>query len=108
MAVLTERTTWQKPRDPKATRRSVDLTPEEQAHVRAALRWLATRHGGVRKLAAMLGATKATVARGTLSRGTVGAGLAIRAARLAGASVEDVLAGIWPPEGACAHCGRLR
>lgn len=29
-----------------------------------------------------------------------------RAARLAGVPVEDVLAGRWPVEGACPHCGR--
>jgi|SRR5579884_2668193 len=63
MAILTERQAWRQSRDPKTTRRSSDLTPEEQGHVRAALRWLAKRHGGVRKLAGLLRASVWTVKR---------------------------------------------
>lgn len=34
------------------------------------------------------------------------AAVAIRAARLAGVTVEELFAGRWPVEGACPHCGR--
>ena len=39
--------------------------------------------------------------------GKPSAGMAIRVARLARVSVFDVLGGVWPPEGACPHCGRV-
>lgn len=106
MAILHARDVRSKPRPANETRRASDLTPEEQANVRAAIRWLAKRHGGVRKLAALLGVSYPTANRACLKGGRPSAALAIRAARVAGASVEAVLGGTWPPPGACPHCGR--
>jgi hypothetical protein len=31
----------------------------------------------------------------------------LRASRLAGVPMETILAGEWPQEGACPHCGRF-
>lgn len=105
MAILTEREVRRKVRPANETRRSSDLTPEEQANVRTALRWLAKRHGGVRELAGLLKASYTTVSRGCQNRGAPSAALAIRAARLAGQSVDRVLDGTWPGT-ACPQCGR--
>lgn len=103
--ILRSRLSWTKPRPPTETRRSSDLTPEEQSNTRTALRFLAKRLGTWEALAKAMGANRATVELAA-RRGTVSAGIALRAARVAGASVEDVLAGRWPVAGACPHCGR--
>jgi DNA-binding phage protein len=104
--VLTAPMVWRKPRPANRTRRASDLTPEEQDHVKAALRVLRTRLGGTAKLAEAL-----TMNAGTLSwmlsrTGKPSAGTALRAARLAGVSVEELLSGAWPRPGSCPHCGR--
>jgi hypothetical protein len=106
VTILRERSVWRKPRPANETRRSSDLTPEEQKNAKVALRFLAKRHGTARELAAAMGARFATVADAMLSRGTVSAGIALRAARVARVPLEDVLSGAWPPVGACPHCGR--
>lgn len=106
MAILRERTSWRNPRPANETRRSSDLTPEEQKNVKAALRFLAKRHATTHKLAAAMGARYATVKAAIDPRRPVSAGIVLRAARLAGVPMEDVLAGRWPVDGACPHCGR--
>lgn len=105
MAILTQRTVWV--RDPSRSRPpNPSLTPEQAQHVLRALRFLATRLGGYRELAAQtgycLGQIK-NIASGTAppSRKT-----ATRLARVAGKDADELIAGIWPPAGACAHCGR--
>jgi hypothetical protein len=103
--ILTERQSWKKPRPPNETRRASDLTPEEYANVRRALRFLRTRLGGSVKLAAALKANVRTVDKACHARGKPGAALAIRAARAAGVTVEDVLLGAWPPPKMCPFCG---
>jgi hypothetical protein len=104
--VLVERTVWKKHRPANATRRSSDLTPEEQANAKAALRVLRVRHGTAAKLAVALQATEATVTACLARRAPVSAGLALRVARLAGVHLEDVLSGAWPKAGSCPMCGR--
>ena len=106
MGILYERKSWRKARPPTETRRSSDLTPEEQANAKAALRFLAKRHGSVRKLAETMGANVRTVRYALERNGHVSAGVALRAARAAAVPLEDVLAGRWPLKGACPHCGR--
>jgi len=105
MAILTERKTWTKPKPANAVRRSSDLTPEEQAHVRVALRFLSKRFGTYQKLAEAMAAKRATVLLAGRT-GSVSAGIALRVARAAGVSFEDVLAGRFPTAGACPYCGR--
>jgi hypothetical protein len=106
MAVLTKRETWAKSRPQNETRKASDLTPEEQRHARKALHFLRAKLGSWPKLAAAMKVRAPTLC--TVSRGrAVTAGLALRAARLAGVPVEDVLSGAWPKAGSCPHCGRL-
>jgi hypothetical protein len=106
MTILTKRSEWRLARAPQETRRSSDLTPEEYANVRTALRFLRTRLGGGAKLAQTLKAGRKTIEKACGARGRPGAALAIRVARAAGVSVEAVLDGAWPPAGPCPHCGR--
>jgi len=106
MSILTERKTWTKPRLATTARHPSDLTPEEQANVKLALRFLAKRFGTYRKLAEAMGAKRATVLLAASPRGVVSAGIALRVARVAGVSVEDVLAGRFPVAGACPYCAR--
>lgn len=105
MPVLTEAKRWCKPRDPNSTRRASDLTPAEQEHVRKALRFLRVRLGGWEPLATAMQANTNTVWRVTHG-GPVSAGIALRAARVAGVGVEEVLSGPWPMQGTCPHCGK--
>jgi DNA-binding XRE family transcriptional regulator len=106
MAVLLERVTWRKPRQLTAGAPTPDLTADEAANARRALRVLRTRHGGTRALADAIGVRVATVENGMKPRRKVSVGLALRLARLAGVPLEDVLSGMWPKAGSCPHCGR--
>jgi hypothetical protein len=105
MAILREPKVWTKPRPANETRRSTDLTPEEQANVRKALHVLRQRLGGWAELGKALRVKPATLAGHGGTRAP-SAAVALRAARVAGIAVEEVLAGRWPVEGACPHCGR--
>jgi hypothetical protein len=87
-------------------RPDADLTDEECACVRRALRFLRTRLGGTKALAAALGMTPGALAVAMTRNRRPSAALALRTARLAKASIDAVLRGEWPPEGACPHCGR--
>lgn len=105
---MTILTTPQVVRRPLALRpgRAPDLSDEEAAAVKRALRFLRTRVGTTTKLAAMLQVKRSLVERALSKRGRPGAGLAIRVARAARVSIEDVIRSVFPPEGACPHCGR--
>jgi hypothetical protein len=105
MAILRERVSWRKPRAANSTRRSTDLTPEEQANVRVALRFLRTRYGSWWRFAQAIDARWMTL-RDRAGGRTVSGGLALRVAKAAGVPVEDVLVGRWPIAGACPYCGR--
>jgi hypothetical protein len=106
MTILTMRESWRKPRSAGETRRSADLSPEEHANVRKALRFLVARLGGRAKVAASLKVSVQALDGACYSaRKRPSAALAIRTARVAGVSVEDVLAGRFPIAGACPHCG---
>jgi hypothetical protein len=106
MTILVAPKRWQKTRALATERTSAELTAEESANVKAALRFLRTRHGGEKKLAALLRVSPQMVAKNCGAKRRPRAMLAIRVARLAGVSVEDVLGGAWPPDGACPNCGR--
>jgi len=105
--VLTERKTWVQPHPSNTTRRSTDLTPEEQVNVRRALHVLRRRMGGWAALVKVL-RVKTSTLQNHGSKRAPSAAVAIRAARLAEVPVDDLLAGRWPnfAEGACPHCGR--
>ena len=82
-----------------------ELTKQEQANVRAALRVLKARDGGLAVLAARMGASAAHLKQVLYGIVPSGAATAIRVAQTAGASVEDVLSGRFPGPGVCRHCG---
>ncbi len=106
MAILRSRVEWKKDRPATETRRASDLTPEEQANVKRALRVLRTRLGSLTALATAIRVNPHTLHWHVQRRGKPTAGVALRAARLAGVPLEELLAGSWPVEGACPHCGR--
>lgn len=105
MTILATKKSWRKSGEPRGDL-APDLTTEEYAAVRRALVFLRARHGDMPKLAAALRVRPSLLARAFGKAGKPSAGLALRVARLAGTSVESVLGGTWPPEGACPHCGR--
>ncbi len=82
-----------------------DLTTEEQAHVRAALRFLRARCGGWKLAAKAIRADHKTLMR-VANGQTVSASTAIRVARFAGVGVDELLTGKFPPAGTCPHCGQ--
>lgn len=106
MAILRERKTWKKERQPRATDRLDRLTPEEEANVYAAMNVLRIRYGGMDGVAKAMGASKFAVQTAMQKGRRPTAGLALKAARLAGVPVEDVLTGAFPKPGACPMCGR--
>lgn len=79
-----------------------DLTKEEQAHVRAAIRFLRARCGGAKMLAKALRVDRKTL----ISPATPTT--AFRVARFAGVGVDDLLTGRFPPPGTCAYCGHRK
>jgi hypothetical protein len=102
MAILRETVGWSKPK----ARRGPDLSPEEAARVKAVLRFLAKRHGTWAALAKAMDVKHVTIRHAAEERGGVSAGVALRAARVAGVPLEDVLAGHWPTPTMCPICGR--
>jgi hypothetical protein len=83
---------------------NTDLTKQEQANVRAALRFLHVRLGTWEMVAKALRFKRSTI-MDSVSGAVVSASLAFRTARLAGVPVDDVLAGRFPPAGTCPMCG---
>jgi hypothetical protein len=103
--VLTEPKRWARPRDPSKPRYTSDLSPDEQANAKRALRVLRLRLGTVAALAEALSANPKTLLAAISKRGRPTAGLSLRAARLAGVPLEDMLSGAWPVAGSGPHCG---
>jgi hypothetical protein len=93
--------------DGRSPVQACELTAEEQANVRAALRVLALRVGGQPKLAKALGVSVHRLGWSMKKNGKPGAALALYAARLAAVPVEDVLSGAFPAPGACPMCGHV-
>ena len=105
MTILAKRSEWRVTRPATETRRSSDLTPDEQANVRRAIHVLRRRLGSYPALAAALRVNVKTLTNQGSKRAP-SAAVAIRLARLAGVAVDHLLTGAWPVEGACPHCGR--
>ncbi len=86
----------------------LSLTLPEHRNLRQALLNLRLRFGGWDVLAAVMAVPIATVAGAagrSLKAGSPG--LALRAARAAGSTVEAILSGKLTPAGACPHCGAV-
>jgi transcriptional regulator with XRE-family HTH domain len=82
-----------------------DLTPKEQRNVRTALRFLRLRAGAWVVVAEALRVAEDTIEKVINGRRNVTASMALRVARVADVSVDDVLAGRWPSPRTCPHCG---
>ena len=82
-----------------------DLTPKEEAHVRTALRSLRRQCGGWAPVAKALRYQYDSVEKIARGGRSVTASIAIRVARFAGVSFDDLLAGKFPEPGTCPHCG---
>jgi hypothetical protein len=106
MRVLTEQRTWRKPKGSVATRYTPDLTGDEHGNVRRALHVLRRRYGSWEALASALSTKYKTLTKAGSKASKPSVGLALRAARLVGVPLEDVLSGRWPKAGACPMCGR--
>ena len=82
-----------------------DFTEKEQAHVRAALRFLHLRSGRWIALGRALrfnGYNLSNIANGHQA---VSAKLVLRIAKFAGVGLDDVIAGRFPLPGTCSRCG---
>jgi len=88
--------------------RTIDLTNDEQTHVRAALRFLRVRCGGWMNVGKVLHYKDTSVANVASGQKAVSATLAFRVARVAKVGVDELLAGKFPPPGTCAHCGHCK
>lgn len=86
----------------------IDLTDQEQANVRAAMRFLMIRAGGWETLAVALGFSKHTMRHVKKAEKNVSPRMALRVARVAGVGVDDVIAGRFPAAGACPRCGAIQ
>ena len=84
-----------------------DLTAKEQDNVRAAIRFIHARCGTWVNAAKALRAQPGTLLKSANGR-AVSASTAVRVARFAGVTVDDVLTGKYPPAGTCPHCGHCR
>lgn len=82
-----------------------DLTPTEQTNVRTALKFLRLRCGTWATVAKALKLGESTVANIATGHKAPGPLVAFRVARLAQASVDDVLTGRFPAPRTCPHCG---
>jgi len=82
------------------------LTPEEGRNLRQTLMNLRMRYGTWACLGEVMGVSINTLAHAAQLRGPHGSpGLALRAARAAGTTVEHILAGKLAPVGVCPTCG---
>jgi len=82
------------------------LSPEQQANVLEALRFLRIRVGTWKLLAKGLefqGSTMKNVMKGI---NPVSVSMAFRVARMAAVPFDDVVTGRYPVKGTCPHCGR--
>jgi hypothetical protein len=105
MAILRERQVWRRSKRPSRRRATDRLTDEEEANVRSALRVLQARLGSWPAVADALESRHTMVTKQMNGHRHIGAGTALRVARLLGTAVEGVLGGEAPP-GACSACGR--
>ena len=85
------------------------LTPDERRHLRQALKNLRLRFGTWSCLAEVMGVPEGSLVNAASSKRGLGSpGLALRAARAAGSTVEAVLAGKLTPAGVCPTCGAAK
>ena len=89
----------------KPTVTELDLTREEQEHVRNALHFLRVKLGGWRYLTKLLHFEEMTLIQSGNGTRTVTASMAFRIARVVGVPVDDLIHGKFPEPGTCPRCG---
>jgi hypothetical protein len=94
-----------KPETPAKVLPRGDLTIEEQARGRAALKFARTRAGGWDAVAKGTRLSRKTLEHVAYGR-TVTATVVVRLARFVGVPVDSIIDGTWPPPGVCLHCGQ--
>jgi hypothetical protein len=102
MPTLTKRVEWSRPRKP----RSSELSLDEQANAKAAVRFLRVRLGSWADLAAKTDLSEAILTHSVARQSRITANVALRVARAAGVPLEDILRGAWPGK-ACPLCGHV-
>jgi hypothetical protein len=102
MPILRERVEWSRPRKP----RSPELSLEEQASAKLAVRFLRARLGSWATLAERTSLSVAILRHTQARRARITANVALRIARAAGVPLEDILRGAWPGN-ACPTCGHV-
>lgn len=107
MAVLAERKVWRREREAKSTARLNRLASNEEENVLAALRLLRARRGSWALVARAMGVTKRQLSAYRNGELRPSAGLAVRVARIASVSVDDVLSGEFATPQRCAACGQF-
>ena len=86
--------------------RPCELTPAEQHNVCAMVLRLRADYRSWKALAVALGINRITLVRAQPEKQAPTVGLALRVARLAGVTVDSVLAGRFTPQrGVCLNCG---
>jgi len=108
MAILLAKKVWklQRSRPLKATMRPCELTLAEQHNVRAMALKLRAQYRSWKALAAALGVNRITLVRAQPGKQAPTVGLALRVARLAGVTIDDVLGGVFAKPGRCSMCGK--
>lgn len=84
---------------------TLDLSLEEQEHVRNAIAFLHVKLEGWKPLGKLLHFDHTTLIHVVNERRAVGASMAFRVARVVGIGVDELLAGNWPAPGTCPRCG---
>jgi hypothetical protein len=84
-----------------------DLTAEEQAHARTALRFLRSRCGTWEAVARVLRFNGTHIVDANTGRASITASMAVRIARVVKAPIDDVLTGRFPAPNTCPHCGHV-
>lgn len=85
--------------------RPCELTLAEQHNVRDMVLRLRAEYRSWKALAAAMGINRITLVRAQPGKQAPTVGLALRVARLAGVTVDSVLAGRIRPRGVCHNCG---
>jgi plasmid maintenance system antidote protein VapI len=85
--------------------RANDLTDEEQKHVRTAIRYLRRRCWRLEVLAKQLAMRENSLSKILRGSRSVTARVAVRVARFAGVTVDDLFNGRGVPAGTCPFCG---
>lgn len=119
MAKPGERIHWKRTKPPRLWTPPSELTPAEQANVIDALWLVHAEHRPWPRIAKLMGINPGTLEAVVTGRKKPMAGLAIRVARLAGLSTDDVLAGnfdgpiacrprVYRRRDGCGRCGGFR